>query len=50
MSKSFKFIRLALVSGSLTAAAIASAQRASADIFGGVGRGAGGVIGGLGGA
>ena len=49
MSKSFKFIRLALVSGSLTAAAIASAQPASADIFGGIGRGVGGVIGGVGG-
>jgi hypothetical protein len=48
MSKSFKFIRLALVSGSLTAAAIASAQPASADIFGGIGRGVGGVIGGVG--
>ena len=44
MSKSFKFIRLALVSGSLTAAAIASAQPASADIFGGIGRGVGGVV------
>ena len=48
MSKSLKFIRLALVSGSLTAAAIASAQPASADIFGGIGRGVGGVIGGVG--
>ena len=48
MSKSFKFIRWALVSGSLTAAAIASAQPASADIFGGIGRGVGGVIGGVG--
>src|SRR5215212_9104065 len=55
MSKSFKFIRLALVSGSLTAAAIASAQPASAGFvdriggaIGGVGRGIGGVVGGVG--
>src|SRR5215213_7560196 len=55
MSKSFKLTRLALVSGSLTAAAIASAQPASAGFvdriggaIGSVGRGVGGVVGGVG--